>query len=352
MVGRDVRRLPHPVAEPRLLVDDLHAPARPGRRRGAPAPGSRASSAIPRGLVGGARRAVGRLLEADLPEEVGEALAVLRPVDRVRRRPEDPDARPLERHRELERRLPAELDDHPERLLLLDDVEDVLEGQGLEVEPVRGVVVGRDRLRVAVDHDRLDARLAEREGGVHARVVELDPLPDPVRPRPQDHHLRARGRRRLVLVLVGRVEVGRVRHELRRARVHHLEGGADAVGQPRRADLGLGAARQLGRAAGRRSPGASPGAASRARGRGPAGRPPRTRPAPPSGRGTRDRSRSGRRSPRARARAASPPRGRGGGRGSGPAAGPGASRGPAAAGRARARPGPARASGPPSGAPP
>src|SRR3546814_18733459 len=38
-----------------------------------------------------------------------------------------------------------------------DDLEHVLEGQRLEVEPVRGVVVGGDRLRVAVDHDRFVA---------------------------------------------------------------------------------------------------------------------------------------------------------------------------------------------------
>jgi hypothetical protein len=73
---------------------------------------------------------------------------------------EDRHAGALERHGELERRLAAELHDHAVGLLALDDREHVLERQRLEVELVDGVVVGADRLRVAVDHDRLEAVLA------------------------------------------------------------------------------------------------------------------------------------------------------------------------------------------------
>jgi len=64
----------------------------------------------------------------------------------------------------------------------LHDVHHVFERERLEVEAVRSVVVGGNRLRVAVDHDGLDARLLEREGRVHARVVELDALADAVGP--------------------------------------------------------------------------------------------------------------------------------------------------------------------------
>ena len=45
----------------------------------------------------------------------------------------------------------------PRALLDAHDLEHVLGGQRLEIEPVGGVVIGRDGLRVAVDHDRLDA---------------------------------------------------------------------------------------------------------------------------------------------------------------------------------------------------
>ncbi len=50
----------------------------------------------------------------------------------------------------------------PAPLLDPDDLDHVLGGQRLEIEPVGGVVIGRDGLRVAIDHDRLDAGLADR----------------------------------------------------------------------------------------------------------------------------------------------------------------------------------------------
>ncbi len=69
----------------------------------------------------------------------------------------------------------------------------VLGGQRLEIEPVGGVVVGRDRLRVAVDHDGFIAGLGQREAGVAAAVVELDTLTDAVRSAAQDYDLIAIG---------------------------------------------------------------------------------------------------------------------------------------------------------------
>ena len=176
----------------------------------------------------------------------GEAAAVLGAVDGVGRRAQDRHARLLERDDQLERRLPAELDDDAAGPLALHDVHHVLERQRLEVEAVGGVVVRRDGLGIAVDHDRLHACLAEREGGVDAGVVELDALADAVRPRAEDDDLLARGGRRLVLVLVRRVEVGRVRLELGGAGVDHLERGRDARGEARAAHEGLGRPAELG----------------------------------------------------------------------------------------------------------
>src|SRR5438034_10622649 len=77
-----------------------------------------------------------------------------------------------------------------------------------------------------------------------AAVVELDPLPDPVRPAAEDDDLLL-GPYRLRLVvarLVGGVEVGRVRLELGAAGVDGLVDGLDAGG------LALGAHRVLRRA--------------------------------------------------------------------------------------------------------
>jgi hypothetical protein len=103
------------------------------------------------------------------------------------------------------------------------DVEHVLEGQWFEVEAVRGVVVRRDGLGVAVDHHRLDTRLAERERRVDAAIVELDALPDAVRAAAQDDDLLAVRRESLGVRLVGRVQVGRVCRKLCGARVDSAE---------------------------------------------------------------------------------------------------------------------------------
>ena len=99
---------------------------------------------------------------------------------------------------ELQRRLAAELDDDADELagLLLgaQDLQHVLGRQRLEIEPVGGVVVGRDGFRVAVDHDRLEAGLAQRKGRVAAAIVELDALADAVRTAAEDDDLLARRR--------------------------------------------------------------------------------------------------------------------------------------------------------------
>src|SRR5207249_9007020 len=89
----------------------------------------------------------------------------------------------------------------------------------------------RDRLRVAVDHHRLVAGVAEGEAGVHAAVVELDALADAVRPRAADHELRPLALLHLVLVLVGRVVVRGGRVARGPARVHRLEGRPHAGAQ-------------------------------------------------------------------------------------------------------------------------
>ena len=53
---------------------------------------------------------------------------------------------------EVQRRLATELDDDPVQrsglFFGLKDFDDVFFGQRLEIEPVRSVVIGRDRLRV------------------------------------------------------------------------------------------------------------------------------------------------------------------------------------------------------------
>ena len=176
-------------------------------------------------------------------QERAEAPAVLGEVDCVDRGPEQAGARSLERPREPQRRLAAELDDHALGALDLDHREDVLGRQRLEVQAIGGVVVGGDRLRVAVDHHRVAPRLAHGHRRVHAAVVEFDPLPDPVRARAEDHDRGTISSANLTMgarcvlgssripggSFVGRVVVGRPGLELGCAGVHRLVGAGEAL---------------------------------------------------------------------------------------------------------------------------
>ncbi len=96
----------------------------------------------------------------------------------------------------------------PSRLLPVDDFQHVFEGQRLEIQPVRGVVVGGNGFRVAVDHDGLETLFAQGQRRVHAAVVELDALPDAVRSAAQHHDFSPVVRLGFAFLLVGRVEVG------------------------------------------------------------------------------------------------------------------------------------------------
>ncbi len=174
-------------------------------------------------------RAVLRLAQTELVHELREALAILGPVDGVRAGADDRDPCLLQAHGKGERSLAPELHDHPVGLLPVHDCKDILPGERLEVQLVGGVVVRGDGLGIRVDHDRLEARLAQRECRVHAAVVELDPLADAVRAAAEDHDLLFLRRPRLVFPVIGRVVVGRVGLELRGAGIHQLVAGDDPL---------------------------------------------------------------------------------------------------------------------------
>ena len=158
-------------------------------------------------------------------QQLLKLLAVFRRLDRVHARPDDRHAGGGQRPGQIQRRLPAELHNHAVRLHTITDVQHVFGRQRLEEQQVARVVVRTDRFRIRVDHDRLDAEFAQRETGVAAAVVELDALPDPIRPAAENHDplpVRVLGRR-FVLVFVGRVVVGRVGFEFGRTRIDRLE---------------------------------------------------------------------------------------------------------------------------------
>ena len=103
------------------------------------------------------------------------------------------------------------------------DLEDVLDREGLKVEAVRRVVVRGDGLRVAVHHDGLVPGLMKCHNGMHAGVVELDSLTNPVRAGAENKHSWLVAGWHLCFVLVCRVQIRCVRFELGGAGVDRLE---------------------------------------------------------------------------------------------------------------------------------
>src|ERR671937_230219 len=129
------------------------------------------------------------------------------------------------------------------RSIALADRQHLLDAERLEVEPVGGVVVGRDRLRVAVDDHGLVTKLAKPLRGVDAAVVELDPLPDPDRPRAQDDHtLVLHATSAFVRLTPGGVEVVGLRRNFARTGVDAVVARSDAPGAALRARYLLGRA--------------------------------------------------------------------------------------------------------------
>ena len=191
--------------------------------------------------------AVARLFQSKAIDEVLKPLAILGEVNGVRGGAEDRDPGLFQCIGELQRRLPAELHDHavqrPVGLFDAQDFHNVLKGQRFEIEPVGGVVIGRNRLGVTVDHDRLVPRVSQRETGMTAAIVELDSLADPVWTTAEDHHLLAIRGAGFVLDLahhrlfVGRIHIGRLGFEFRRTGVDPFEHRRDAEVLSRAAHL-------------------------------------------------------------------------------------------------------------------
>ena len=198
--------------------------------------------------------AVVRLLELQLVDQRLEAFTVFGQVNRVGAGAEDRNAFFEQRIGQLQRGLAAELNNHTVQravfLLNPQDFHHVLKGQRFKIQTVRGVIVGRHGLGVAVDHDGFITGIRQRVAGMTAAVVKLDPLTDPVWTATQNNHFLAVAwagfafhvahRRRFV----GRIHVGGLRLELGGAGVDAFEHGLDAKVLAGTAHVGLGPAGQ------------------------------------------------------------------------------------------------------------
>lgn len=230
VVGANARSLGHVIAQMLGIVGDHHAAA---AQHVARTHQQRVANVRGHGLGllkrGGLTRR--RVHNAQLVEQGGKALAVLGKIDGVGLCAHNVHAALLEHARQLKRGLAAERHHDAVGALDIDNVHDVLVSERLKVQAIGCVVVGRDGLGVAIDHDGLEAASRQRVARVHAAVIELDTLANAVGAGAQDHRLglvRRRGlvgshallgiRARAVDVLVRLVVVLRGARELGRAR--------------------------------------------------------------------------------------------------------------------------------------
>jgi hypothetical protein len=129
-------------------------------------------------------------------------LPIFRGLDAFWLSAEDGNARCLQSIGEIERGLTTELNENALGFFLIVNVEHVLEGERLEIKFVARVVIGRNRFRIRVHHDRFKPELAERERRMHAAVIKLDSLADPIWPATQDHDFALAALAPLILVAI------------------------------------------------------------------------------------------------------------------------------------------------------
>ena len=151
-------------------------------------------------------------------------MPVLCCLDAFRLRPKDRHARGFQSAGQIQRRLPAELNEHSLRFFLIVNVEDVFKSERLKIKFVARVVIGGNRFWIRIHHNRFESELAQSEGGVNAAIIEFNALADAVRAAAEDHDFPLVAVAPFVLIAIGGVVVGRVSFEFRRAGIDQAIG--------------------------------------------------------------------------------------------------------------------------------
>lgn len=92
---------------------------------------------------------------------------------------QDGDALLVQELRQGDGGLAAEGHHHTHGVLHFNDPHHILRGEGLKVQPVGGVIVGGDGLRVVVDDDHVIAQLFQGLDTVDGAVIKFNALADP-----------------------------------------------------------------------------------------------------------------------------------------------------------------------------
>src|SRR4029453_2933209 len=105
---------------------------------------------------------------AQTAQQCAEARSVFCQVGGFASGSQDVEATRLEPPGQVQRCLPAKLDNHTKWTFCKHYVGDIFESDRLEVKDVGNVVIGGNGLRIAVHHDRLNTKLSQSLAGLHA----------------------------------------------------------------------------------------------------------------------------------------------------------------------------------------
>ncbi len=203
----------HIAAQALFVGDDFHRPAAQNVRRPHHQRITQLLSRID-GLLDRACGRVGRLQQVQPLQQFLKTFPVFRQIDGIGRGTDNRRAGGFQRTRQFQRRLSAVLHDHALGFFQCDNFQHVFQRQRLEIQAVGSVEIGGNGLRVAVDHNGFVTVLAQGQGGMHTAIIELDPLPDPVRPASQDNDFFPLADLSLAFLLVGRIQIRGIGREL------------------------------------------------------------------------------------------------------------------------------------------
>src|SRR5438067_9826538 len=164
-------------------------------------------------------RAVRGLAQIKFVEHNGEELAIFGHLDALRLGSENGNASRFQPIGEIERRLSAKLHDYAFGSFLVVNIEHVLECERLKIKFVAGIVIGRNRFRIGVNHDGFETELAQGECGMDAAIIEFDALANAIGPATENHDFALTAFAALVLASVGGVVRGGIGLKFSLARI-------------------------------------------------------------------------------------------------------------------------------------
>lgn len=187
-----------------------------------------------------------RLVDSDLVQHSRELVSVLGGVDHLGGGTVDLDVLSVKLESDVVGGLTSHREHHTRRSLGVVNVEDGLERDVLKVESIGLVVIGRNRLGVVVDHDRLEAQLSQRSDSSHRTPIELDRRTNSVHTRTKNHDTVVLERDVVLGGVVGGVEVVGERGELGSDRIDLLDERSNAGILSKSSDSELVGTKELG----------------------------------------------------------------------------------------------------------